>query len=668
MTMSDFSKTFCKQVNQSNWWRKHCVQNVNDCAIFPSGQMKSEVRQSFNIDNDEEILFIRDTSFWNERNQGTVITDQFLYLIPDNEKPEENICFAWQNINKVTYNDATLYFWQNDNINDAYSIHVSWFLKDVSESVYGVYGNDIAIILNACVKTAVDPIQQIWDEFTKKYDNETDYHKKITLVEEMQSKLPNDAWPIASGYALLGDIYFNLGDVKNSFHCYHSAICHETCEYGSEWYGNVCYQIESLLDRKENEQDINNIDLKRTYALMAARFANDKEKHPTTSGKVLTSREDAHADFNRYDDEYTEHFLEIPYKSRKTLLIVDTFDNLFQNHFVTLHINSDLSSLTFPTSHPKINEVYIAHPRTTSRYMPIESYQLELIEDRVREFCELAQGLGATEINIECLNSNSNDSSNSGNQNFSGGVSRGKNSIHGSKHDEYSRRLIEEISQSISLHQTFQPHKAPTLPNNLVWYEGEPSWQRLYRQRMEGGLLTHEERIETKKSQIVDNRELMEIKGELQSLFADLDVAFDKTEEAKFEQQENAVLAISVKFAPLSQLTENATSTPSSKMFSANEQKYIDEVKECLADGEITKTGRRLLKLHRERLGISESRAAELEASVTTHQLTDNEKEYLKAYQEANENGQVSDKERRMLNHIRNILGISEERAKEIEY
>lgn len=387
----------------------------------------------------------------------------------------------------------------------------------------------------------------------------------------------------------------------------------------------------------------------------------------SSPGNEFFAKDYFYKEFLSIDNEYADVFIEKPCNNRKVLLITNKYVGLRQEHFEVLSINSNLSKLSFPIGHPKANEVYVAHPLITNRYMPIENYQLELIEEQVREFCVLAQGLGATEINIRCLNDNSNDATNSGNKNLAGGVSIGQTNIHGSSYNEYSHRLIEEISRSISLHQTFQPQSPPELPNNLVWYAEKSSWQQLFRQRLDG-ILTHEERIETKKSQVVDNHEMNKIKGELQSLFADMDVAFDKTEEAKFEQQENAVLAISVKFAPLSQLTGNTTSTPSSKMFSANEQKYIDEVKECLADGEITKTGRRLLKLHRERLGISESRAAELEASVSTPQLTDKEKEYLKAYHEANENGQISDKERRTLNRLRNILGISEERAKEIEY
>lgn len=666
--MSEFVTIFNRYTMPSNsCWRRHCDQNTNDCAILPSSQMKSEVRQFFNIDNDEEILFIRDTSFWNERNQGTVITDKYFYMIPDNDKPGEGVFFAWQDIQKVTYNDATVYFWQNDNVNDAYAIHVSWFLKDSDESLYGYYGKDIANILNECVKTAVDPIEAIYFDFAGKYDNESDPQKRIALIKEMMSRLPEESWPIANGYKLMGYCYLDLKDGENAIQSFYSAISHEACAYGSVFYGEVCYQIEGILNCDYfYEQTIDVIDGKRKYALMAANFSDNEIKHWSTNSEEITSRADAKLDFNQFNHEYLAHFPKINYKKRKVLLIVDNYCNLFQDNFVTLSINDDLSELSFPTGHPKVNEVYVAHPLTTNRYMPIEDYQLELIEDRVREFCELAQGLGATEINIECLNSTSDDSTNSGNRNMSGGASRNGNSIHGSGHNEYSRRLIEEISRSISLHQTFQPHKAPALPDNLVWYNGEPSWQRLYRQRMEGGLLTHEERIETKKSQVVDNREMKEIKGELETLFANMDIAFDKTEEAKFEQQENAVLAISVKFAPLSQLTGETTNQQTSK-YTANEQKYIDEVKECLADGEITKTGRRLLNMQRERLGISEAHATELEASVSTPQLSDEEKEYIEAYREACEDGQLSDKERRMLNRLRDMLGITEERAKEIE-
>ena len=99
----------------------------------------------------------------------------------------------------------------------------------------------------------------------------------------------------------------------------------------------------------------------------------------------------------------------------------------------------------------------------------------------------------------------------------------------------------------------------------------------------------------------------------------------------------------------------------------ADEQEYLNELKECLADGELGGSERRLLNKLRTKLDISEERAAELEASLQKPQLTKEEQEYLEAYQDAMEDGVISEKERRLLDKLMKINNISVERAKEIE-
>lgn len=100
----------------------------------------------------------------------------------------------------------------------------------------------------------------------------------------------------------------------------------------------------------------------------------------------------------------------------------------------------------------------------------------------------------------------------------------------------------------------------------------------------------------------------------------------------------------------------------------AVEQEYIDELKECLADGEIGAGERRLLGKLAAKLGITPERAAELEASLAAPALSDNEKEYLEEFKAAAVDGVVSEKERRLLDKLKKMYGISDERAKEIEY
>ncbi len=55
--------------------------------------------------------------------------------------------------------------------------------------------------------------------------------------------------------------------------------------------------------------------------------------------------------------------------------------------------------------------------------------------------------------------------------------------------------------------------------------------------------------------------------------------------------------------------------------------------------------------------------AKELEATLSAPQLTDDEKEYLEAFKDDCEDGKVSDKQRRLLEKLRVMYGISEERA-----
>ena len=107
--------------------------------------------------------------------------------------------------------------------------------------------------------------------------------------------------------------------------------------------------------------------------------------------------------------------------------------------------------------------------------------------------------------------------------------------------------------------------------------------------------------------------------------------------------------------------------TPSS--ISDNEQEYLEEVKACLADdGIISDRERRLLTKLSKSLGISEERAAELEAMCTRVTLSADEQEYVDEYKAClADDGIVSDRERRLLDKLAKSLGITPDRAKELE-
>ena len=107
---------------------------------------------------------------------------------------------------------------------------------------------------------------------------------------------------------------------------------------------------------------------------------------------------------------------------------------------------------------------------------------------------------------------------------------------------------------------------------------------------------------------------------------------------------------------------KGTTSSPSEE-----EQEYVEMYKEYVADGEISERDRKMLDKFRSRLGISEVRAHELEASCSKPKLTEDEQEYLEMFKEYAADGEISERDRKMLNKMRDRMGISEERAKEIE-
>lgn len=97
------------------------------------------------------------------------------------------------------------------------------------------------------------------------------------------------------------------------------------------------------------------------------------------------------------------------------------------------------------------------------------------------------------------------------------------------------------------------------------------------------------------------------------------------------------------------------------------EEEYADMVKELLTDGEISNRERKLLEKLRTKLSISEKRANEIERFLIQPQLTEEEQDYLDEYREMKSEGTISSRERKLLNKIAVMSGISSERAAELE-
>lgn len=114
-------------------------------------------------------------------------------------------------------------------------------------------------------------------------------------------------------------------------------------------------------------------------------------------------------------------------------------------------------------------------------------------------------------------------------------------------------------------------------------------------------------------------------------------------------------------------IEKNTSSNDNKGTKDHSENEYLEELKMCYEDGEITDKERRILDRLRKSLGISEERAKELEAQCNPNMLSKDEMEYAEEVKAVLEDGIITDKERRLLNRLAKSLNISEERAVEIE-
>ena len=477
-----------------------------------------------------------------------------------------------------------------------------------------------------------------------------------------------------------------------------------TAYKGKEDFENALIQCEEAADRV-NGNDKQICELRAEIYEQKGDYENARREY--VSARSLTedrteSRELQKA-IEKVDNLYIQSFDQIPYQKRKLILPVEEIGDLSQRKLQVFDVHRMPSHIAFPVGHPVSNQLYVGHPYVTSKYIPFDNYDLELAEDKVREFCHLMQCMGATEITIESIRGSSKDEqskhSASGRSHTNVNVGAKKAFIAEGSVEVDTKRgysgesessLLDSLQQRLALEQRYQPTALPYVPADLVWYHHEPSWQRLVQQRMQGSLLEHREKMETSKNRAVQQNEVSQIQNELNvavnasfkllsgSVKVGTSSEENKASEIRLELKENVELTIYVRFAPLASLqggtvveidTAEAVSLPCAETYSEAEKEYMEDLQHCLEEGsEVSEKERRMLNRLRDRLGISEARAMEIENSLLVPPFDENEMEYVEELKHCfEEDSEVSEKEKRMLSRLRDKLGISEERAGEIE-
>jgi hypothetical protein len=337
-------------------------------------------------------------------------------------------------------------------------------------------------------------------------------------------------------------------------------------------------------------------------------------------------------------------------------------------------------NINFPITHPKQDHTYICHPYKTDTYLPIEDYDYELLNDRISEFCYLLQCLGATSISIENVKGENNDASSHKNTQWNAGVNVKVTSVNANGENDANARNYSKSTLKIERNQHLNPTQKPFVPEGLVWFPHQVAWQRLVQQRMNGNLLSHSEYMSSSEQKIISNSEMSDINAELNHLFTSIKGGRKTHTENNIENNKEVEWRVNVTFKPMEEFNDDSyrysAALPVNEPLQIEEsitddkeQQYMEEVRFMLEDnGVIDERERMMLDRMINVLGISPERAQQLEMLVSSENgLTKEEKEYLEKYKVFIENGEVSERERQMLIRFASLLSISEERALELE-
>ena len=654
---------------------KYFKENLSDWFGKKGGYVKTFVdhhqnndleipswRLYFDIPLEEEVLFTYDGTFWGSHKAGLVMTNVAIYCKQDKDSPR--IVFPWEKISSIVYKENTFFFYY-----DAYSTSPGripafgyFFPSQIdSNDMYGQYriGDLLAYHLTCMANLAgKSSLARIKD------------------IEENEEKTFEDA------LALFDELQADVSNCQDGMLCYHlgSALVHKASPGQIDSY--TCQRIEAtlkkargLLDNRDLQDDClyllatlyadagQNAKARNTYILA---MDSVNETIAKSAQQLMLFQEEMLSLSGIWDDYVNQ----IDYKDRKFLMPIN--DNEIAGCYVsgieTFRMSNIPSCIDFSAGHPIAKELYIGHPYKPSIYVPYSESEEFFFVDKIDELTYLLQCLGAEDITITSIKGRnlSELSSRSGDYSIHADIETTK--VSGAGSNSSSREQSSESTLHHSFHIKCDPMKYPYVPEGLIWYREQPRWQRMVEGRLNGNRLEYSESISSTDTRFVSNTEMQDIKAAAEYLWVKVDGSAESNLKSQFKERTETQWRVDVRFRSLRDFSESQIATSKSVMsLSSDEEEYIEIFKEYAADGELSERDRRMLEKFRDRCDISKERAMELEASCNKPKLTEDEQEYLEMYKEYASEGAVSERDRKMLNKMRDRMGISEERAKEIE-
>jgi len=149
-------------------------------------------------------------------------------------------------------------------------------------------------------------------------------------------------------------------------------------------------------------------------------------------------------------------------------------NNFDFNRLLFLTCEKVSSEISFPVGHPLIDFCYVGHPILPNCYFPVASFHNVLFEEKVNELVTLIASLGAKRLKVRCIQGYKSSAG------ISFIISEPQSSSKVGAETGYNK---ESWREGI-FEETYFPTEQPKIPDGLVWFKSEPTWQALAERRL----------------------------------------------------------------------------------------------------------------------------------------------------------------------------------------
>ena len=551
----------------------------------------------------------------------------------------------WWELTKVSYENGQLMFFNSEE-EKIKNINISTFFpKEISIST----GVDFSEGLTSVASIAPNPLQLAQENKYSEAIEAVNYY--ITIESSIEL------------YVTRAFIYYDraiksndnenllqeaLTEIKKTIdHCKD----HEECWKLHKYKGHILERMGKITD---------------SWNAYMKSLAEAPEEQKYELQNRITKLEEANTDLC---DNYV---LKVPYKERKYIMLVE--DSKIKNCAVsgiTIFNSSNVPNcINFYDNMPLNNELYVGHPYNPSVYIPYNQAEDILFQDKIQELCYILQQLGAEEITITSLKGRKINETNNKKEELEVAANAGRFGNASLNIDSSTSNLMDRTShEQYDVKYVYDPIDMPEMPSETIWYQNQPKWQRLVQSRIDGNTLEYTECISSKLTFFTSSSEKEDIKAKLKVLMANIEGRSYEEEEKQLREETETIWRVSVKFRSKKLLQKDTLTQPNSvTALTNNEDEFLNEVRFCLDnDGIIDSEEQVYLDKVSQKLGLTQTKAQELQNSLISPKLTDNEKKYIEAISELTIDGKIPPSSQRIVERYRKLYEVSSQRAEELD-